>query len=241
VRLPGGRRVPLRLALAPSRDAFSAPCLAADRGHSDAPDAQLRRHRPGTAQRTARRWSGLRLPIPTRWSFPATAFWLPPVASAALPGSATVTCSTSSAGCWRMKAAEANPAISPRSIRFCDTLWLEDGLARASLDSYRSDLLQLPNWLAEQQLGSLCEHRRSDPAAFVATLSQTCVLPRRRVICRRCAASTGTNWRAAGASSDPTLRIAMPAKPSRLAESALRGAGRAPARRAAQRDDARPA
>ena len=29
---------------------------------------------------------------------------------------------------------------------FCDTLWLEDGLAKASLASYRSDLLRFAGW-----------------------------------------------------------------------------------------------
>jgi len=32
---------------------------------------------------------------------------------------------------------------------FCDALWLEDGLAKATLDSYRSDLGQLALWLAK--------------------------------------------------------------------------------------------
>jgi integrase/recombinase XerD len=36
--------------------------------------------------------------------------------------------------------------------RFCDALWLEDGLAPLSLESYRRDLTQLFTWLAEQGL-----------------------------------------------------------------------------------------
>lgn len=35
---------------------------------------------------------------------------------------------------------------------FCTTLWLEEGLAKATLQAYRSDLQQLGNWL-EKQLG----------------------------------------------------------------------------------------
>ena len=33
---------------------------------------------------------------------------------------------------------------------FCTTLWLEEGLAKATLQAYRSDLLQLAQWLDEQ-------------------------------------------------------------------------------------------
>jgi len=36
--------------------------------------------------------------------------------------------------------------------RFCDALWLEDGLAPLTLESYRRDLTQLFTWLAEQSL-----------------------------------------------------------------------------------------
>ncbi len=36
---------------------------------------------------------------------------------------------------------------------FCDALWLEDGLARNTLDSYRSDLQQFAGWL-EQRSGT---------------------------------------------------------------------------------------
>jgi integrase/recombinase XerD len=34
---------------------------------------------------------------------------------------------------------------------FCDALWLEDGLARNTLDAYRRDLAQLEQWLARQR------------------------------------------------------------------------------------------
>ena len=33
---------------------------------------------------------------------------------------------------------------------FCTTLWLEEGLAKATLQAYRSDLQQLGNWLHEK-------------------------------------------------------------------------------------------
>lgn len=37
---------------------------------------------------------------------------------------------------------------------FCTTLWLEEGLAKATLQAYRSDLQQLANWL-DKQFGEL--------------------------------------------------------------------------------------
>ncbi|MBB6581256.1 site-specific tyrosine recombinase XerD [Ralstonia solanacearum] len=44
------------------------------------------------------------------------------------------------------------PALPPRSTeaiqRFCDALWLEDGLARNTLDAYRRDLTLYAQWLA---------------------------------------------------------------------------------------------
>ncbi|MDF6965551.1 site-specific integrase, partial [Escherichia coli] len=50
-----------------------------------------------------------------------------------------------------LKDAEA-PALPPQSAdaiqRFCDALWLEDGLARNTLDAYRRDLTLYAHWLA---------------------------------------------------------------------------------------------
>ncbi len=46
----------------------------------------------------------------------------------------------------------AEPPFAPELDRFCDTLWLEDGLAPRSLESYRRDLSQLFTWLAQQGL-----------------------------------------------------------------------------------------
>ena len=75
-----------------------------------------------------------------------------------------------------MKASETpTPDAADRAEidAFCDTLWLEDGLAKALLASYRSDLLRLAGWLAEQRLGTLCEADDVALTRFVATLSQT--------------------------------------------------------------------
>ena len=41
-----------------------------------------------------------------------------------------------------------NPADSALIDEFCDALWLEDGLAKLTLEAYRRDLAQLARWLA---------------------------------------------------------------------------------------------
>ena len=99
---------------------------------------------------------------------------------------------------------------------FCDTLWLEDGLAKASLASYRSDLLHFSRWLGEQKLPALCEAREAELMIFVAALSQTL----RASSQARYISTLRRFYRhllARGRISiDPTLKIAMPVKPSRL-------------------------
>ena len=45
----------------------------------------------------------------------------------------------------------ASPALEPEDLAdidgFCDALWLEDGLAKATLTSYRTDLALFAAWL----------------------------------------------------------------------------------------------
>ena len=99
---------------------------------------------------------------------------------------------------------------------FCDTLWLEDGLAKTSLSSYRSDLLHFSGWLGEQQLPPLCDVDEAALMRFVATLSQTL----RAASQARYISTLRRFYRyllARGRiGADPTLKIAMPVKPSRL-------------------------
>ncbi|GHU34553.1 tyrosine recombinase XerD [Betaproteobacteria bacterium] len=99
---------------------------------------------------------------------------------------------------------------------FCDTLWLEDGLAKASLASYRSDLLHFARWLAQQHLASLCAVDDLALIRFVAMLSQT-----QRASSQARAISTLRRFyryllSRGRISLDPTLKIAMPVKPMRL-------------------------
>ena len=115
-----------------------------------------------------------------------------------------------------MKPAEENPAERAEIDAFCDSLWLEDGLAKASLSSYRSDLIHFSNWLNEQKLASLCKVDELALMRFIAILSQTL----RASSQARYISTLRRFYRhllARGRISvDPTLKIAMPAKPSRL-------------------------
>ena len=66
----------------------------------------------------------------------------------------------------------ASPADLAEIDGFCDALWLEDGLAKATLDSYRSDLGRLALWLAEHEHEALLDTRDTTLSAFIAQLSR---------------------------------------------------------------------
>ena len=99
---------------------------------------------------------------------------------------------------------------------FCDALWLEDGLAKATLASYRSDLSRLAAWLCEQQHETLLDLRATTLAAFIAHLSQhTRASSQARYLAtlRRF-----YRWQLGRGRivADPTLQLANPSQPSRL-------------------------
>jgi len=99
---------------------------------------------------------------------------------------------------------------------FCDALWLEDGLAKATLDSYRSDLGRLAQWLADNASEALLDLRATTVAAFIAHLSrQTRASSQARYLStlRRF-----YRWQLARGRivADPTLKLANPTRPSRL-------------------------
>ena len=115
-----------------------------------------------------------------------------------------------------MKDAEVRAEDGVEIDAFCDALWLEDGLAKASLSSYRSDLTHYSTWLSTHKLAVL---RNADEAAlmrFVAELSTTL----RASSQARYISTLRRFYRHLLARgqivADPTLKIAMPAKPSRL-------------------------
>jgi integrase/recombinase XerD len=51
---------------------------------------------------------------------------------------------------------------------FCDALWLEDGLARSTLDSYRRDLAQFGVWLANNRGQHLLAAGKADLLEYLA-------------------------------------------------------------------------
>jgi len=100
--------------------------------------------------------------------------------------------------------------------RFCDALWLEDGLARSTLDSYRSDLARLADWLAAGGHEALLDLRETTLSAFVAQLSRST-----RASSQARYLSTLRRffrWQVARGRivADPTLKLANPSLPSRL-------------------------
>lgn len=59
-------------------------------------------------------------------------------------------------------------ADEPLLDEFCDALWLEDGLARNTLESYRRDLRQFSSWLVKGGGGGLLAAGKADVLAYLA-------------------------------------------------------------------------
>lgn len=115
---------------------------------------------------------------------------------------------------------------------FCDTLWLEEGLSRATLECYRRDVTQLANWLALQNK-SLLASSQGDILGFLAYKIQQRVSP--RTSSRQL--SSIKRWfqyavRSGKISSDPSLQINAPKQPrpipKSLSESAVEALLEAP-------------
>ena len=100
---------------------------------------------------------------------------------------------------------------------FCDQIWLQDGLAAASLASYRRDLMLWANWLERHGGKGLLAAERGDIESFLAaqfrSKARVTSINRRLSSLRRfyrLQAMQGT------LASDPTLRIRSPKLPRRL-------------------------
>ncbi len=99
--------------------------------------------------------------------------------------------------------------------RFCDALWLEDGLAPNTLAAYRRDLTLLARWLAFSQRPALMQAGLADVQAYIATRfaqSKATSSNRRLVVLRRF-----YRWalREHLRADDPTLQLDMARQPPR--------------------------
>ena len=101
---------------------------------------------------------------------------------------------------------------------FCDTLWLEDGLSRNTLESYRRDLNKFAAWLKATHSGSLLQTTHADIQGYLADLF---------VVQHAKSSSSGRNLsslkrlfryllRQGKIATDPTLQIDTPRLPRTL-------------------------
>ena len=106
---------------------------------------------------------------------------------------------------------------------FCDTLWLEDGLSKNTLESYRRDLRLLSEWLSEHGGKSLLDATEADLAAYFGWR-----YARKDTKGSGLKASTQARLhsslkrfyafavRTRGIGADPTLKLEAPKKPQRF-------------------------
>src|SRR5438477_4752223 len=102
---------------------------------------------------------------------------------------------------------------------FCDQVWLQDGLAAASLASYRRDLTQFAAWL-DARGATVLAAQRNDVEAFLSDqfrgkAKATSIARRLSSLRRFYALQAGE----ATISADPTLRVRAPKLPRRLPKS----------------------
>ena len=101
--------------------------------------------------------------------------------------------------------------------RFCDALWLEDGLARNTLDSYRRDLQQFAGWLESRSCTDLLA---ADQASIQEYLAHKFRTRARASTAARLLSTLKRFYRHAlrqnMIKADPTLRIDTPKLPRAL-------------------------
>jgi integrase/recombinase XerD len=103
---------------------------------------------------------------------------------------------------------------------FCDALWLEEGLARNTLESYRRDLSQFAAWLARERHLNLLEAGQIDLLAY---LSRQFAAHMKATTSSRLLSSLRRFYRyqlrQGKIQIDPTLQIEMPKLPRALPKS----------------------
>ncbi len=115
---------------------------------------------------------------------------------------------------------DLGPALPPASrdaiSRFADALWLEDGLAKLTLQAYRRDLSLYAHWLADSQGRSLASSTESDLLGYIAHRhagSRASSANRRLTVFKRY-----FRWalREHQVAVDPTLRLGSARQPTRV-------------------------
>jgi integrase/recombinase XerD len=100
---------------------------------------------------------------------------------------------------------------------FCDQVWLQDGLAASSLESYRRDLVAWAAWLEKHPGKALLAAERTDIEAFLAAQfrakAKATSINRRLSTLRR---FYRLQVQQATVKADPTLRVQAPKLPRRL-------------------------
>ena len=114
-----------------------------------------------------------------------------------------------------MKKGAAAAALDLMVDAFADTLWLEEGLARNTLEAYRRDLAALEQWLAPQDKGLLQAQEADLQAYFAHRHAQTraTTANRRLTVFKRF-----YRWalRERHVAQDPTLRLQAARQPLRV-------------------------
>jgi integrase/recombinase XerD len=116
--------------------------------------------------------------------------------------------------------ASSEPAFTAELDRFCDALWLEDGLSPRSLESYRRDLTQLFAWLEKQGVAP-DGARRDHLQAFLAHRTLEQKVAARSLARQLTAIKRYHRWllREGRRTDDPTLTVDAPRLPKPLPKS----------------------
>ncbi len=112
------------------------------------------------------------------------------------------------------------PASHDAIDRFIDALWLEDGLARLTLEAYRRDLRLYADWLGAPSGRALNSSTETDLLAYIARRhagGQTSSANRRLTVFKR---YFGWALRSGQIGADPTIRLSS-GKPQRKIPSSL--------------------
>ena len=101
---------------------------------------------------------------------------------------------------------------------FCDRLWLEDGLARNTIDAYRRDLRLFAQWLATRR-STLASATETEVTGYLAYLHTRTARPRASTQARLISSFRRLYaWlvRERRIAADPTFRLEPPKRPPRL-------------------------